>query len=164
MENRIEKMNKMRKNILLGVFIGSVFALGLLMFPSFNATFHFTRRFHFPFPKRYYDTAFVLWALTLLLFMARYWLYRKKLKKDLSLRLAVNDERVNLNWLRAYRVAFIVVMSVAIFWDWYYLGFFPLKWRIMLPDGPWLILYGAVISLVGAFLSYNRGAKSGNEI
>lgn len=153
-------MNRMRKNILLRVLIGSVFAFGLLMFPSFSSIFHFTRRFNFSFLYRYYNSVSVLWTLMLLLFIARYWLYRKKLKMDLSLRLAVNDERINLNWLRAYRVAFIVVMSLTIFWKWHYLLFFPLKWKVILPHGSWLIVFGAVISLLGAFLWYNRGAKS----
>ena len=164
MENKIEKMNRMRKNILWGALIGSALAFSLLMFPSFSSIFHFTRRFHFSFLYRYYNSVSAFWALMLLLFIARYWLYKKKLKIDLSLRFAVNDERVNLNWLKAYRVAFIVVISITIFWNWHYYLFFPLKWKVMLPHGSWLIVFGAVISLVGAFLWYNRAAKSGNEI
>ena len=161
MEYKIEKMNRMRKNILLGVLIGTVFAFGLLLYPSINRIFHFTHWFRWRTTVTFLNAGFALWALTLLLFIVRYWLYRKKLKKDHSLRLAVNDERVNLNWLRAYRLAFIVIVGITIFWDWSETDYFPkVLIKAWFPHGPWLIVFGAVISLLGAFLWYNKGAKS----
>ena len=35
MANEIEKMNRMRKNILRGVLIGSIIAFGVFMYPTF---------------------------------------------------------------------------------------------------------------------------------
>lgn len=101
-------------------------------------------------------------SLTFLLFVARYWLYKKRLKKDPSLHAAVNDERIRLNWLRAYRFAFLIVIGVTIFWKWYETSFFPesLKWKMFVPDVPWLIVFSAIISLVGSFLYYNREARN----
>ncbi|MBL7129761.1 MAG: hypothetical protein ISS16_12380 [Ignavibacteria bacterium] len=155
MEYKIEKMNKMRRNILIGVLIGTVIAFGLLMLPTFFSKYRF-QLFVF---KR----ALLLWLLTLIIFGVRYLIYRKKLMKAPSLRTAVNDERVKLNWLRAYRFALLIVVGITIFWKWYETSFFPeiLRWKMMLPHGPWLIVFGAVISLIGSFLYYNREVKNG---
>lgn len=155
MEYRIEKMNRMRRNILLGVLIGTIIYFGLVMLPTFFAKFRLRR----------YDNIFwgalFLWLLTLSAFAVRYFLYRRTLQKAPSLRTAVNDERVKLNWLRAYRFALLTVVIVTLFWKWYETGFFPdtWRWKMMLPHGPWLIVFGAVISLVGSFLFYNREAS-----
>ena len=148
-------MNKMRRNILIGVLIGTVIAFGLLMLPTFFSKYRF-QLFVF---KR----ALLLWLLTLIIFGVRYLIYRKKLMKAPSLRTAVNDERVKLNWLRAYRFALLIVVGITIFWKWYETSFFPeiLRWKMMLPHGPWLIVFGAVISLIGSFLYYNREVKNG---
>lgn len=155
MEYKIEKMNKMRKNILIGVLIGTVLAFGLFMLPTFFSKYRY-QLFVF---KR----ALLLWLLTLLIFGIRYLIYRKKLLKAPSLRTAVNDERVKLSWLKAYRFALLIVIGITIFWKFYETSFFPeiLRWNIMLPHGPWLIVFGAVISLIGSFLYYNRLAKNG---
>ena len=150
-------MNRMRRNILIGVLLGSVLAFGLFMYPSINVLSHSTPTDLLAGPINYPEVGLLLWILTLLLFIARYWLYRRKLKKDLTVRMAVNDERVKLNWLKAYRIAFFVVVGITLFWKIYETGLYPLKWR-PLPHPPWLIVFGAAISLVGAFLSYNKGA------
>jgi hypothetical protein len=154
-EYRIEKMNRMRRNILLGVLIGTIIAFGLVMLPSFFARFRF-RQFDILFKG-----ALFLSLLTILAFAVRYLLYRRTLQKTPSLRTAVNDERVKLNWLRAYRFALLTVVIVTLFWKWYETGFFPdtLRWKMMLPQGPWVIVFGAIISLVGSFLLYNREAS-----
>lgn len=161
MDSKIEKMNRMRKNILLGVLIGTVLAFGLFLYPSINRIFHFTRRFWRPGSFPFYKVALGLWAFALLIFIARYLLYKKKLKKDLSLRTAVNDERVKLNWLRAYRFAFFLVFGITIFWKWYETSLYPHNWayKVPLPAPPWLIIWGSVISLVASFLYYNREAR-----
>lgn len=155
MECKIEKMNKMRRNILLGVLIGTVITFTWFMLPTYK---FITIRY------RNVETALkgtmILWLLTLLIFGVRYLIYRKKLMKVPSLRTAVNDERVKLNWLRAYRFAFLIVIVITIFWKWYETGYFPDKWRRGFPHPPWLIVFGAVIFLVGSFLYYNREAKN----
>lgn len=161
MGHRIEKMNRMRRNILFGVLIGTVLALGLFMYPFINSIFRFTHRFTWSGSKRFFEVGLILWLLTILIFITRYMLYKMKLKKDLSLRIAVNDERVKLNWLRAYRFGFFIVVSITIFWKLYESSLWPEIGRRIgpLPHGPWLIVSGAVISLVGSFLYYNREAK-----
>jgi len=154
-EYKIEKMNKMRRNILIGVLIGTVIAFGLLMLPTFFSKYRFQ--------LFVLKSALLLWLLTLLIFGVRYLIYRKKLMKVPSLQTAVNDERVKLNWLRAYRFAFLIVIVITIFWKWYETSFFPeiLRWKMILPHGPWLIVFGAVICLVWSFLYYNRETEDG---
>ena len=109
------------------------------------------------------QTANELWFLTLGVFMVGYWIYRVLLIGNVSLRAAVNDERVKSSWLKSYRIAFIVVVCITIFWKWYETGLFPDPWRRFIPHPPWLIVYGAVISLVAAFLYYSREPKKLND-
>lgn len=158
MEYKIEKMVRMRRNILLGVLIGTVFTFGWFMLPTFKFIDYRLRN-----AETAVKGALILWLLTLLIFGVRYWLYRKKLMKVPSLRAAVNDERVKLIWLRSYRFAFLVIIGITIFWKWYETSYFPEIWRrkMFLPHGPWLIVFGAILSLVGSFLFYNREAKNG---
>jgi hypothetical protein len=158
MDSKIEKMNRMRRNILFGVLIGTVLAFCLFMYFPVNSIFRITHRFTWLETKRFFDVALIFWLFTILIFITRYVLYKMKLIKDPALLKAVNDERVKLNWLRASRLAFIVVVSIAIFWKWYETGLYPDAWRL-LPDPPWIIVFGAIISLVGSFLFYNRGGK-----
>lgn len=157
MENKIEKMVRMRRNILLGTLIGTVVTFAWFMLPTFKFVDYRFRRI---------DTAvkgaLIFWLLTLILFGVRYWLYKKKLKQDSCLRAAVNDERVKLNWLRAYRFSFYVVIVISVAWKAYDAAF---SYKILLknlhlPDLPWLTLFGALISLVGSFLYYNREAQN----
>lgn len=158
MAGEIEKMNRMRKNILRSALIGSIIAFGLFMYPTFfsifaNATYRWS--------NRYFEGALVLWLCVLLIFITRYLLYKKKLRKDPSLQAGVNDERIKLNWLRAYRFAFYMLIIITVVWKIIEITFVNplLKMRLVLPHIPWLILFGSVISLVGAFLYYNREAK-----
>jgi len=90
-------------------------------------------------------------------------LYKKKLRKDPSLQAGVNDERIKLNWLRAYRFAFYILVIITVVWKIIEITFASslLKTGLVLPHIHWFILFGSVISLVGAFLYYNREAKDG---
>lgn len=160
MVSKIEKMNKMRKNILRGVLIGSVIAFCIFLYPSIFFLF-VNVRYRWSF--RYLEGAFILWFLTLLVFMTRYWLYKKKLRKDPSLRAAVNDERVRLNWLKAHRFAFFTSTGMTIVWKWgpRFFSYDVLMGKFHLPNGPFLILYVALISFISSFLYYNREVKDG---
>lgn len=153
MESKIEKMNRMRRNILIGVLLGTVIIFGYFILPVLFVRLRFR--------ETGARVVVLLWFMTLLIFGVRYLLYKKRLNKDHLLRDAVNDERVKLNWLRAYRFAFLVMVSITIFWKWYETSIFPELWRgkILLPHGPWLIWFGSVIAIVGSFLYYNREAK-----
>ncbi len=176
MASEIEKMNNMRRNIVRGLLIGSVIAFGVSIYPWFFSLF-ISNKYQLPLPflldsgwdDRYLVGAFILWFLTFLVFMTRCWLYKKKLRKDPSLRAAVNDERVRLNWLKAHRFAFFTATGITIVWK-YFESFFPypddvLTYEALLgphvPNGPFLILYVAVISFIGSFLYYNREVKDG---
>lgn len=152
MDSKIEKMNRMRRNILLGVLLATVIAFGYFILPGIFVGLRF----------RLTEVRIVLflWFLTLLILGVRYLLFKKKLQKDHFLRDAVNDERVKLNWLSAYRLAFLVMIIIIIFWKLYETSIYPdiLRTKILLPHGPWLIWFGSVIALVGSFLYYNREA------
>ena len=158
MNGTIEKMNRMRRNILFGVLDGTGLVFCLFMFPALNRIFRLAPRWTWREIERIMDGALLLWLVTILLSMTRYMLYKLKLKKDRSLFAAVNDERVQWDWLRAYRFAFIVVLGLTVFWKWYETGLYPDAGRIF-PDPPWLIAFGAVISLVGSFLWFNREGR-----
>ncbi len=160
MAGQIEKMARMRRNILWGVLMGTIVAFCLDLFPTIYSIFHFNRKFIVKY-SLFYGAVF-LWFLTILIFLTRFWLYKKKLKKDPSLQTAVYDERVKWNWLKAYRVAFFVAVGLTILWKWvetFFAGEL-LKLRFTLPNGPFLVLWGAIISLVGSFLYNNREAKN----
>jgi uncharacterized membrane protein len=153
MEFKIEKMNRMRRNILLGVLLGTVITFGYSILPGLFVRLRFR--------LTEVRVVLLLYCLTLLVFGVRYLLFKKKLHKNHFLRDAVNDERVKLNWLRAYRFAFLIMIIITIFWKLYETSIYPEIWRtkIVLPHGPWLIWFGSVSALVGSFLYYNREVK-----
>jgi hypothetical protein len=162
MADRIEKMARMRRIILSGILIGTVIAFFLDLFPTIFSIFHFNRISVLTWKNNLFYSAVVLWFITLLLFITNYWLFKRKLKKDSSLRTAVYDERAKLNWLKACRFAFFAAISLTIIWKICesYFSRLLLNLRFTLPNGPFLVLWGAVIALVGSFLYYNREARN----
>jgi hypothetical protein len=159
MASKIEKMNRMRRNILFIVFTGSLIAFGAFMYPSVYRIFHFNERPRFDVSPLL--GALILWVSTIVFFTIRYLLYKNTLRKDPSLRKAVNDERIKLNWLKAYRFAFFAVVL--------FQGLMLLIQFVEALAGPmyfllpnlYLTIFLATLSLVGAFLYYNREAKDG---
>lgn len=164
MAGQIEKMTRMRKNILRGILMGTIVAFCLDIFPTIFSLFHFNRRLIRTLSNDLFYGAVYLWLLTIFIFIIRFWLYKKKLKKESSLHTAVYDERVNLNWLKACRVAFFVTVGLTILrMSPEYIFFrsvLPIFSRFNLPNGPFFVLWGAIIALVGSFLYYNREAKN----
>lgn len=158
MANIIEKMNRMRRNVLIGLLIGTVITFVLFMLPNLNLY-----KFSYRGAEKVTEGALTVWLLTLLIFGTIYWLYKKKLRNDPSLRAAVNDERIRLNRLKAYRFAFFSSVIITIIWKLCETYYAPklLSQKMRLPDGPWLILFVAVISMVRSFLYYNKEAKNG---
>ena len=157
MANKIEKMNRMRRNILLIIFSGSLIAFVAFIYPSLYRVFHLNERPRFD--DSLFFGALILWLITIVFFSARYLHYRNALKKDPSVDTAVNDERVKLNWLMAYRFAFfaIIIFQVLLLAIQLMEGLFgPLY--LLLPS-IYLTIFLAVSSLVGAFLYRNREAK-----
>lgn len=162
MVGQIEKMNRMRNNILSNILIGTVIAFCLNIYPTFYTIIHPFRRFTWTWKNHLFYGAVYLWFLTLLIFIIRYWLYKKKLKKDLTLPSAVNDERVKQIRLKAYRFAFFVAVGLTIIWKSREIFFsnWLMNPRFSLPNGPFLVLWGAIMSFVGSFLYFNRRAEN----
>ncbi len=152
MNNKIEKMVRMRRNTMLIAWTGTVVIsihwiyTGIFLPVTRSSNDQIWRR------------SLHLWLLCLFFFVVRFLLYKRKLMKDPSLSSAVNDERVRMTWLKAYRFSLIIVIGITIFWKIQETGLIG-AWT--LPDGPWLIVFGAIIALTGSFLFYNRGEKDG---
>lgn len=158
MVNIIEKMNRMRRNVLIGMLIGTVITFVLFMLANLNLY-----KYSYRSAEKVTGEALIVWLLTLLILGTIYWLYKRKLRNAPSLRAAVNDERIRLSRLKAYRFAFFSSVIITIIWklcETYYTQEL-ISLKMHLPDGPWLILYVAVISMVGSFLYYNKEAKNG---
>jgi membrane protease YdiL (CAAX protease family) len=159
MASKIEKMNRMRRNILFIVIIGSSIAFGAFLYPSIYRFFHLNERPRFDGTLFLY--ALAVWLCAILFFGVRYFLYKNALRKDPSLREAVNDERVKGNWLKAYRFAFFaVVLFQGLMLLLQFLEALVGPMYLLLPQ-LYLTLFLASLSLVGAFLYYNREAKDG---
>ena len=159
MASRIEKMNRMRRNILLIVFLGSLIAFVSFIYPSVYRFFHFQEKMRFFITLLH--AGIILLLGTIALFSVRYLFYKKALRKDPSLNTAVNDERVKLNWFKAYRFAFLVVFffqcSLLLI---QFLEAMIMPLHFLMPQ-IFLTLFLAIMSLVGSFLYYNREAKDG---
>ena len=161
MAGKIEKMTRMRKNILWGVLITTSVAFCLNIYPTIHTLFHSNRNFISKWKYPLIEGAIALWLFTALFFLTRFWLYKKKLKREPSLHSAVYDERVRLNWLKANRIAFFVLVSSTILYERIGSIFSGqlLNLRFTLPNGPFFVLWGAIISLVGSFIYYNQEGK-----
>jgi hypothetical protein len=164
MGNQIEKMYRMRKYIVSGIFIGTFIAFCLFMYPSVNSLFRSRPwRVSWQMSMKIAEAGLLIWILIIIIFVILFWLYKMKLKKDASLREAVNDERVRTNWLKSYRFAFYAIVVTNFIWKIYELLFLNLSspQRFSLPHIPWLTLFISMISVTGAFLYYNREAGNG---
>ena len=169
MANTIEKMNAVRNTIVRVVFIGSMFAFGLFMFPTLYSLFRMivgtARKLSFEQQFRFFEWGLMAWLATILLFVIVYWLYKRGLKRNSALREAVNDERVKLCWLRSYRFAFYMIVFISIFLKVYEFWSYKITSprMVLLPHFPWLNVFIATLSLTGAFLYFNRGEKGAQD-
>jgi uncharacterized membrane protein len=103
----------------------------------------------------------ILWLSICAVMLAVFKLNKNKLKKDPLLLHAVNDERIRMNWFKAYRFGFFVICGLAVLWkssDWFF-SYDQMFRGLRIPQGSFLILFGALISLIGSFLFYNREAR-----
>ena len=163
MESKIEKMNRMRKIILICFLIGwGTLCLWILKPTIISLKFVWRDassqiRFLQPWLKGLWILGVIILSIYILVYAA----YKIKIKKDPFVDTAVNDERVKLNWLRAFRFAFYTLIAITIFWKWYETSHVPdvLHKKILMVHGPWLIWCGSIFALVISFLYYNREAK-----
>jgi hypothetical protein len=160
--NQIERLNSLRKNLLKGLLWASGIWLGIL---SIWIAIIFNRIVSLPptlgkiiIPSL--QGVVYVSALIVLFYALKYWIYKSRLKQDPSLRAALNDERISLGWLKAYRFAFftLVVFHVLLLSN-QAIGNVLLRSRaILLPqfaEIPFVLLL-AVLSCVGSFLHYIR--------
>lgn len=169
MENKIEKMYKKRKNIIRGVFLATTVAFVWFMLPNLGlGVMENSSRS----AGRALERAGILWLLSLLIFWRLNWVHKKKLRKNSTLYDAVNDDRVKLSWLKAYRFAFFITYIASIFWKHYegnwhginpehFLWIMRITKIIRQPNGPFFVLYIAVLSLIGSYLFFSREVKNG---
>jgi uncharacterized membrane protein len=152
--NQIERMNRFRKNLLKGILWGSGIWAGLLVIWIVFVINQIVKLAAFARIARFIPGAVGVSALAVLLFMLKYWRYKW------TLRSALDDERVSLSWLKAYRLAFFAVVIIhALF----ILNgaFFQLVFRrpgLLLPtfaEYP-LTLLVSVLACLGSFLHYSR--------
>ncbi|MFW6128674.1 MAG: hypothetical protein ACOC6P_00305 [Candidatus Aminicenantaceae bacterium] len=124
MATKIERMNRIRKNIIRGIFLATTIAFVWFMSPNIAKGWVESS---FQSSSRSLERAGVFWIISLLVFgvMSRW--YKIKLRDDQSLYDAVNDDRIKLGWLKAYRFAFIVAFLASIFWQCYH--YLWTRWR-----------------------------------
>ena len=115
MEYKIEKMNKMRRNSVLGLLFGTVISFVLVLF-SMNANLYLKFKLYklFKLPWSAWKgriifgrISLLILLLTFFIFFMRYLHYKRKLFKNPALRVAVDDERVRMSWLKAFRFSSI---------------------------------------------------------
>jgi len=158
--NQIERMNRFRKNLLKGILWGSGIWAGLLVIWIVFVINQIVKPAAFARIAQFIPGAVGVSALAVLFFLLKYWRYKWTLRKDPALRSALDDERVSLSWLKAYRLAFFAVVIIhALF----ILNgaFFQLAFRrpgLLLPtfaEYP-LTLLVSVLACLGSFLHYSR--------
>ena len=155
----IEKMNSIRKNVIRGIFIASVLAFLWFILPFLGLGLV---RYSYQRAVRAFEISAIFWLISMLVFGAINLFLKRKLNKA-TLYDAVYDDRVKLSWLKAYRIAFFVAFISSICWKFY--DYLTIEKQLTLeahlpPNGPFFILYLAVISLVGAFLYFSRELKN----
>jgi len=160
MMTKIEKMNRMRKNIVRGIFVTSVIAFVWYILPYLGlglAKYSYSRA------EKAAEIAAMILLFSFLVFGAISRLIKRKLKRSPDLYDAVYDDRIKLSWLKAYRIAFIVAFISSICWKCYetFNAENLLTLKAHLPNGPFFVLYLAVVTLVGSFLFFSRESKNG---
>lgn len=158
--NQIEKMNRFRKNLLKGILWAAGIWTALLVVWILFVINRAATGAAFALLARLIPAAVLLSALIVLVFLLRYWRYKWTLRRDPALRAAIDDERVSLSWLKAYRFAFftLVVFHVLFLLNG---SFFQAVFRrpgLRLPGFAQypLTLLVAVLSCLGSFLIYSR--------
>ena len=172
MATEIERMNRKQKNMIKGIFLATTMAFIWFLLPTLAPGWVGSRQSEY----RTLVGSGIFWLLSLLVFGVLSRLHKKKLKDDPSLYDAVNDDRIRLGWLKAYRLAFFLAFIISVFW-WYFHELFA-RWSVSLsgservileqqlklirrfPNGPFFVLYIAVLVLFGSFLFFSREVEN----
>jgi hypothetical protein len=156
---RIERIYRMRRNLLICAFVCSCLLFIILCFPKpFDS-------FAKAYPWRYFSNPFLLvlqvvgiLAATLLVFLlGRFIVYRTSTRKDPDLREAVDDERIRAGWLRAYGAAFYVMAGIHLV----YLFIEGPLFQIGLPAAAWTSSSAGLMVLFSAAVFYTREVRHG---
>jgi len=164
MKSKIENMNKMRRIILKGMIAGWT-TLGIYLFHrTLLSVLRLTSRKLSGLIndiRPFLEAIWILGIAVLAIYIVIYFIYKLRLLNDSSVRSAVNDERVKLNWLRSYRNAFFTLLGITIFWKWYETGLGTnfLHWKIRLVNPSWIIWFASILVLLLSFLHFDRGIK-----
>ncbi|MCG7852371.1 MAG: hypothetical protein MIO92_07600 [Methanosarcinaceae archaeon] len=173
MASEIEKMNRSRKNMIKGIFFATIIAFIIFMLPTFAP--RLVRS------KQSQDFIFIcssiFWLLSLLVFGVINSFFKRKLRENPLIYHAVYDDRITLGWLKAYRFSFFAAFITSIFWwhfhelyaRWSMTGKgsereileFILNQSFRFPNGPFFVLYIALLSLYGSYLFFSREVKNG---
>ena len=167
MGNQIELMDIRRRRLLFFFLIGYGVWYGLLnvygtiqgfirIFSDYrNPINQFINK---PAEIIYYSTGALL-GLVFIVFLFRWWSYKRNLKKDPEVQSAVNDELVKQNWLKAYRLSFFFTVTLLVLFQINrILDSFVFMGKLGFIDGLAIhyLLYVIVMSCVGGFLYYSR--------
>jgi hypothetical protein len=153
--NKIEKIYRMRRNVLVVAFICSVLLFCVFCLPgllSGGGFGHVVKRLSIP----VFKISGILATLLLLILLIRYFLFRASTLKDPSLRRAVDDERVRQNLLKAYRTAFFIMVGI-------HLAYFFLEthfYDLGLPHVGWVSSTTGLMTFFGTALFYTREVKN----
>jgi MFS family permease len=160
--NKIEKIYRMRRGILIWAFVCSFLIFGVLCFPvPFWLLLSGRPIWDHPinFLKTIFLIAGVLAVLLLLILMTRYFLFRASTLKEPALREAVDDERIRTNWLRAYRAAFLVMAGIHVIY--LFSEYFNLNLGLLgLPNASWVSSSAGLSTFFGTAIFYTREAKN----
>ncbi len=152
--NRIEKIYRMRRNVLIVAFVFSILLFCWYTLPgllSKGKPWHFFGRSPFPF----FEISGSMAALLLLILITRYLLFKASTLKDPTLRPAVDDERVRQSWLKAYRAAFYTMVGIHVA----YLFLISQIFDLGLPHAAWFSSTSGLMTFFGSALYYTREVK-----
>jgi hypothetical protein len=161
--NKIESLYRVRRRLLVSAFVCSCFLFLVLCFPWPYRSPAFAHAFpwrHFKNPVVFiFEMAGILAALLLLFLLTRFVLLRAVALKEPALRQAVDDERIKMGWLSAYRIALYVMAGIHLA----YLspvseGFF---YNIGFPHAAWVSSSLGLMVLFGAAFFFTRELKNG---
>lgn len=153
--NRIEKIYRMRRNVLIVAFVCSILLFLWFSLPgllSRGKPWHFFDRLPVPF----FPISGIIAALLLLILITRYLLFKASTLKDPALRPAVDDERVRQNWLKAYRTAFFTMVGIHVAYLFLVYQFYELG----LPHVGWFSATTGLMTFFGTALYYTREVKN----
>jgi len=149
----LERFERIGKFGLIGIFFCSTLLFGLYLFLILYSWNHMHA--FFPLGKAFRVIVRVLFFSSVFLAVGRYLCLKMLAAKNPSLRPVLKDEHTRTNWLKAFRPAFFLLLTIQLaskipimIWHW--------PWEV--PAQSPLSLSAAVMALTGAFLFYNRGS------